>query len=102
MVAKPDQQNTLVPAAKPVEGRLLFEAVRDLGITHVITVPDSVQKTFLALVEAQDQIKLLTVCTEAEAMGINAGLYATGHRPMMSIQNNGFYASINTLKAIAF
>jgi sulfopyruvate decarboxylase TPP-binding subunit len=33
-------------------------------------------------------------------MGINAGLYMTGHRPMLLIQNNGLYACLNTLKAI--
>ena len=88
--------------ATPVEAELLAESVLELGITHIITVPDTVQKTFLALMEQQDKIKVLTVCTEDEAMGINVGLHATGHKPMMVIQNNGFYASINTLKALAF
>ena len=44
---------------------------------------------------------MMYVCTEDEAMGINAGLYMTGHRPMLLIQNNGLYACVNTLKAIA-
>ena len=102
MTTTEDQGAAASPVATPVEGKLLLEIVQDLGITPIITVPDTVQKTFLALLEQQDKIKLLTVCTEDEAMGINAGLYATGHKPMMLIQNNGFYASVNTLKAIAF
>ncbi len=69
-----DQGAAASPVATPVEGKLLLEIVQDLGITHIITVPDTVQKTFLALLEQQDKIKLLTVCTEDEAMGINAGL----------------------------
>ena len=36
-----------------------------------------------------------------EGVGINAGLYMGGLNPMMCIQNNGIFASINTLKAIA-
>ena len=96
------QGETPVPVATSVSAKALAESIVDLGITHIITVPDTVQKTFLAYMEQQDKVKILTVCTEDEAMGINAGLYATGHRPMMVIQNNGFYASVNTLKALAF
>ena len=32
---------------------------------------------------------------------MNAGLYMGGENPMMCIQNNGIFASVNTLKAIA-
>ena len=44
---------------------------------------------------------MIYACTEDEAVGINAGLYMTGHRPMMLIQNNGMLACLNTIKAIA-
>jgi sulfopyruvate decarboxylase TPP-binding subunit len=44
---------------------------------------------------------MVAACTEDEAVGINAGLYATGHRPILSVQNNGVYACVNTLRGIA-
>ena len=89
------------PIARSVEAGDLLRAIQDLGITHVITVPDTHQKTLLALLAAADEPRLLTVSTEDEAIAINAGLYIGGQRPMLLIQNNGLLASLNALKAIA-
>lgn len=86
--------------AHSIDSRALWEAIRAAGITHVITVPDTHQRTLLALLAQSDDPKLITVCTEDEAIGINAGLYIGGARPMLLIQNNGLYACLNTLKAI--
>jgi sulfopyruvate decarboxylase subunit alpha len=66
-----------------------------------VCVPDTNLKTAIAALHAPDMPTMLYACTEDEAMGINAGLYISGHRPLMLIQNNGLYACINTLKAIA-
>ena len=93
--------NETEPAARPVESAAIVRELLKLGITHVITVPDTVQRTVIARLMELDSLRVLTACTEDEAMGINAGLWIGGQRPMMLIQNNGVYASINTLKAIA-
>jgi sulfopyruvate decarboxylase subunit alpha len=44
---------------------------------------------------------LITACTEDEAVGINAGLYVGGKRPMLLIQQTGLLASLNCIKGIA-
>ena len=90
---------TAVPVS--VSAEAVLEEIKALGITHVLTVPDSHQKTLLALLAKQVSPRLLTVCTEDEAIGINLGLYAGGQRPMLVIQNNGLYAGLNALKALA-
>lgn len=87
--------------ANSVPAGLLLEQIRRCGITHVLTVPDTVQKSLLALLAEQTQPRLLTVCTEDEAVGINLGLYAGNQNPMLIIQNNGFYACLNSLKALS-
>jgi sulfopyruvate decarboxylase TPP-binding subunit len=92
---------TAGPVAVGIPGIELADAVRALGTTHIICVPDTVQRTAIAELAARPTPRMIYVCTEDEAMGINAGLYMTGHRPMLLIQNNGLYACINTLKAIA-
>jgi sulfopyruvate decarboxylase TPP-binding subunit len=97
----PGTAATAAPVARSVEGAVLLREIQQLGITHVITVPDTHQKTLLELLAAAGQPRLLTVCTEDEAIAINAGLYIGGQRPMLLIQNNGLLASINALKAIA-
>ncbi|MGH9752962.1 MAG: thiamine pyrophosphate-binding protein [Blastocatellia bacterium] len=86
--------------ARAVDAQALLDAIRSAGITHVITVPDTHQRTLLALLAETDRPKLITVCAEDEAIGVNAGLYIGGARPMLLIQNNGLYACLNTLKAI--
>jgi len=86
--------------ARAIDAQAMLDAIRSAGITHVLTVPDTHQRTLLALLAETDRPKLITVCTEDEAIGINAGLYIGGARPMLLIQNNGLYACLNTLKAI--
>jgi sulfopyruvate decarboxylase subunit alpha len=84
-----------------MDGAAIANTIRELGVTHVVCVPDTNLKTVIAALEGPGMPKMLYPCTEDEAMGINAGLYITGHRPMLLIQNNGLLACLNTLKAIA-
>ena len=88
--------------ARPVEGAALATEIQKLGITHVLTVPDSHQKTVLDVLAKGSSSRLLTICTEDEAVGMNMGLYAGGQKPMLIIQNNGLYAGINAIKALSF
>jgi hypothetical protein len=44
----------------------LLEQIRAAGATHVITVPDTHQKSLLALLSRSDEPQLITVCTEDE------------------------------------
>lgn len=87
---------------RPVAGVAIADEIRKLGITHVLTVPDSHQKTLLDALAAGTTPRLLTICTEDEAVGMNMGLYAGGARPMLIIQNNGLYAGLNAIKALSF
>src|SRR5262249_8208301 len=89
------------PVVHAIEGEALDHEIAALGVTHVITVPDTNLKSALAALDRQNSLRMLYVCTEDEGMGVNAGLHITGHRPMMLIQNNGFFACLNTLKSIA-
>lgn len=72
-----------------------------LGITHVVNVPDTHQRTLLAALAGQSRIRLLTACTEDEAIAINAGLWIGGQRPMLSIQQVGLLAAMNNVKGIS-
>ena len=88
------------PVAVGVDARLIVAEIKKLGVDHVICIPDSYQKTLIALLADDPDIRFIIACTEDEAMGINAGLYVGGKSPMLVIQNNGIFASINTIKAI--
>src|SRR3954451_11422777 len=81
-------------------GDILAE-LEALGITHVIIVPDTHLRTLLAELARQQRIAVLTVCTEDEAIAINAGLWVGGQRPILSIQHVGLLAALNNVKGIA-
>lgn len=85
----------------PLSAARLVKVLHDARVSHVVIVPDTYQQTFIAAVEADESLKTVYACTEDEAVGINAGLYATGHRPILTIQNNGIYACLNTIRGIA-
>jgi sulfopyruvate decarboxylase TPP-binding subunit len=89
------------PVAASLDGKRLADEIAALGVTHVITVPDTNLKTAISALDECASLRMLYVCTEDEGMGINAGLYMAGQKPMMLIQNNGLHACLNTLKSIA-
>ena len=89
------------PPAERLDPRSMLHQIRAAHVSHVVTVPDTHQKSLLDLLADQPRPQLITVCTEDEAIGVNAGLYAGGQRPFVLIQNTGFYACLNTIRGIA-
>jgi sulfopyruvate decarboxylase TPP-binding subunit len=89
------------PVARPVAAEAILRELLDLRITHVINVPDTHQRSLLAALARQSQIRVLTACTEDEAIAINAGLWVGGQRPVLSIQQVGLLAALNNVKGIA-
>ena len=67
----------------------------------ILSVPDTHQKTVLAALDKEDQLRVITCATEDEATTIAAGLYMGGEPCMLMIQHAGLYASINTLRGVA-
>jgi sulfopyruvate decarboxylase TPP-binding subunit len=87
--------------ARSVAAEAMVAALLELDITHVVTVPDTHQKSLLERLLTVERPALITACTEDEAFAINAGLYMGGARPILLIQNAGLYASMNSLRGIA-
>jgi sulfopyruvate decarboxylase subunit alpha len=89
------------PVATSVPAEAIMAELAALDISHVVNVPDTHQRTLLAALARQQRIRLLTAATEDEAVGINAGLYVGGARPLLLIQQTGLLAAMNTIKGIA-
>src|ERR1700682_112303 len=89
------------PVAISVPAEAIVQELLALGITHVVMVPDTHQRSVLAALARQSQIRLLTACTEDEAIAINAGLWIGGQRPILSIQQVGLLAAMNNVKGIS-
>ena len=89
------------PVARPVSAEAILHELLELRISHVINVPDTHQRTLLAALSRQSRMRVLTACTEDEAIAINAGLWIGGQRPILSIQQVGLLAALNNVKGIS-
>ena len=74
------------------------EAGKPLG--WVLSVPDTHQRSTVAALEEDGDLRLLTCSTEDEANAIAAGLYIGGEEVALMIQHAGLYASVNTLRGV--
>jgi sulfopyruvate decarboxylase TPP-binding subunit len=78
------------------------KALRRTGVTHFVTVPDFVQLALHQSIErGEGDMKLVRTCNEDQAVCTAAGLTIAGKRPLIVIQNQGLYACVNTIRAVA-
>jgi sulfopyruvate decarboxylase TPP-binding subunit len=96
-----------VPASLIIDAfKELFRAERNGARRHdplgwIISVPDTHQKTVLAALDKERDVRVLTCSSEDEANGVAAGLWLAGEPVIVMIQHAGLYASVNTLRGIA-
>jgi sulfopyruvate decarboxylase TPP-binding subunit len=96
--------NTSTPGAAGAERldpKAIHDAIRATGVTHIVTVPDTHQRTLLTVLLDSSEPILIQACTEDEVLGINLGLYMGGKKPLVLIQNTGFFASMNALRGVS-
>lgn len=70
----------------------------DLGVTHVVTVPDSTIGRWERDIERHEALTLVRVCREGEAWQVAAGLYLGGATPLVMIQCTGLFESGDALR----
>ena len=69
-----------------------------LGITHVVTVPDSTIGRWEPAIAGTEGVRLVRVCREGEAWAVAAGLHLGGGRPLVMIQCTGLFESGDALR----
>jgi sulfopyruvate decarboxylase TPP-binding subunit len=72
----------------------------ELGITHVVSVPDSTIGQWYAAIEHERKLRLVRVSREGEAWGVAAGLYLGGMYPLVMIQCTGLFESGDALRNV--
>lgn len=83
-------------------GPEIVATLEELGITHVVWVPDSAMGTWEPALEASQQIRLIRVCREGEAWPLAAGLYLGGKSPLVVMQTTGLFESGDALRNVLF
>lgn len=87
--------------AEAIPAADLLQSLRDVGVTDVVAVPDTHQRSLIALLEQDSGIRLIQAATEDEAVAMAAGLIVGGKKPIVQIQHAGLYACVNHLRGIA-
>jgi sulfopyruvate decarboxylase TPP-binding subunit len=88
----------MTPVATSLSAATVAEAIDQLGITHVVTVPDTHQRTLLDLLDGDDARPVVRAATEDDVLGICVGLWIAGQRPLAVIQQLGLFAAANVLR----
>lgn len=80
-------------------GEQVASLFSELGVTHVVTVPDSTIGKWGDPI-ARTGIRLVRVCREGEAWAVAGGLHLGGARPLVLIQCTGLFESGDSLRNI--
>lgn len=85
-----------------VSARAILDVFRAKRITHVTTVPDYAQLSLQMRLEEGylPDTRVMRCCTEDQAVECSAGLWIGGKKAVVIMQNQGFYASINAIRAV--
>ncbi len=79
----------------------VVEQLVQQGVTHMVTLPDSETRHMYDRLTAVPSIHVIPVSREGEAIPIAAGLWVSGQRPVISIQNAGLFESGDALRGLA-
>jgi sulfopyruvate decarboxylase TPP-binding subunit len=74
----------------------------ELGITHVVWVPDTATGPWEAALESSPNLRLIRVCREGEAWPLAAGLHLGGKSPLVVMQTTGLFESGDALRNVLF
>lgn len=69
-----------------------------IGVTHVVTVPDSTIGPWQHAIERRGTTRVVRVCREGETWQVAAGLHLGGARPLVMIQCTGLFESGDALR----
>jgi sulfopyruvate decarboxylase alpha subunit len=75
----------------------VFFEIKKRKIASVCTIPDGGLTRLLNLVKADADVRLITLSTEEEGMGIVTGQWLGGKRSMIAMQSSGVGNCINAL-----
>ena len=74
--------------------------LRELGITHVVWIPDTTLGQWDEALHTAPEIELVQVCRECEAWSLADVLYLGGAKPIVVIQCTGLFESGDSLRNI--
>jgi thiamine pyrophosphate-dependent acetolactate synthase large subunit-like protein len=76
-----------------MQARRILEELKSNRVTHVVGLPDNSSAALFDLLAGDRDIRLVPVTREGEAFAIAAGIWIGGGKPVVLVQNTGFFES---------
>ena len=80
--------------------RRVVDELRANGVTHVIWLVDTESRFMYDALTADPDLTVVPICREGEAMGVALGLQIGGKKPIVVIQNTGFFESGDSIRGL--
>jgi sulfopyruvate decarboxylase TPP-binding subunit len=80
--------------------RRVVDELRANGVTHVIWLVDTESRFMYDALTGDPDLTIVPICREGEAMGVALGLQIGGKKPIVVIQNTGFFESGDSIRGI--
>src|SRR5215471_14529564 len=81
-----------------IDGDSVAAVFVQIGVTHVVWIPDSELGTWEAALVTEKRLSLIRVCREGEAIAVAAGLLLGGKQPVVLIQCTGLFEAGDALR----
>ena len=95
----PAEAKTDPSSARSLEdGAAVAAALVRARVSHVVWVPDSALGRWDAALSSTPGLRLIRACREGEAVGLAAGLYLGGARPMVMMQCTGMFEAGDAIR----
>jgi sulfopyruvate decarboxylase alpha subunit len=80
----------------------VYSLLKEQNITTIATVPDAGLTRLLDMAKADDAVRVVTLSTEEEGIGIVHGAWLGGERALLCMQSSGAGNCVNALALPAF
>jgi sulfopyruvate decarboxylase subunit alpha len=91
-------QKESVPGVPGASAAKTLAAIKTLGFTHVLMIPDSESRLLYQAIGEDPALHLITPCREGESIAIAAGLWTGGRKPLIVIQITGVMEAGDALR----
>jgi phosphonopyruvate decarboxylase len=88
------------PVGGPSRAPEFVAALKDAGFDFFAGVPCSLLKGLVSLLDEDKGARYVSATREDSALGMAAGAYLGGRRPMVLMQNSGLGVSVNALASL--
>ena len=84
----------------PLDAQVMIDTLKKCGATHLVWLPDTESGYLYTSLSADQELKLVPVTREGEAIPVALGLLVGGAKPVVCIQNTGLYESGDSIRGL--